>query len=57
MEQLLRIDAVLSQHDVKGLKWLYDAVESNVRNLKSIGMKSEAYGTLLSSVLMSKLPT
>lgn len=57
MEQLLRIDPVSSQHDVKGLRRLYDTVESNVRNLTSVGVKSEAYGALLSSVLMSKLPT
>lgn len=55
MEQLLRIDTVSSQHDVKGLRRLYDTVESNVRNLTSVGVKSEAYGALLSSVLMSKL--
>ena len=57
MEQLLRIDVVLSQHDVKGLRRLYDTVESNMHNLMSVRVKSEAYGTLLSSVLMSKLPT
>lgn len=57
MELLLRVDVVASQHDVKGLRRLYDTVESNVRNLKSVGVKSENYGALLSSVLMSKLPS
>ena len=41
---------------MKGLRRLYDTVESNVHNLVSVGVKSEAYGALLSSVLMSKLP-
>lgn len=53
MEQLLRIDAVSSQ---QGLRRLYDTVEANVRNLMSVGVKAEAYGALLSSVLMNKLP-
>ena len=56
MDQLLHMDAVSSQHDVKGRRRLYDTIESNVRNLTSVGVKSEAYGALLSSVLMSKLP-
>ena len=56
LDQLLPMDAVSSQHDVKGLRRLYDTIESNVRNLTSVGVKSEAYGALLSSVLMSKLP-
>lgn len=56
MEQLLSIDRVSSQHDVKGLRQLYDTIESNVRSLKSLDVKAESYGSLLSSVLMNKLP-
>ena len=57
MEQLLSIDAVASQHDVKGLRHLYDIIEANVRSLDSLGVKAESYGSLLSSVLMNKLPS
>ena len=57
MEQLLNIDGVASQQDVKGLRQLYDVVESNVRSLKSLGVKADSYGSLLSSVLMTKLPS
>ena len=57
MEQLLSIDAVTSQHDVKGLRHLYDIIEANVRSLDSLGVKAESYGSLLSSVLMNKLPS
>ena len=57
MEQLLNIDSVASQHDVKGLRQLYDVIESNVRSLKSLGVKADSYGSLLSSVLMTKLPS
>ena len=48
---------VSSQHDVRGLRQLYDVIESNVRSLKSLGVKAESYGSLLSSVLMTKLPS
>ena len=57
MEQLLNIDDVASQHDVKCLRQLYDVIESNVRSLKSLGVKADSYGSLLSSVLMTKLPS
>ena len=35
MEQLLNTDGVTSQHDVKGLRSLYDVIESNVHSLNS----------------------
>lgn len=57
MEQLLNIEGVTSQHDVKGLRHLYDVIESNVRSLKSLGVSAESYGSLLTAVLMSKLPS
>ena len=42
MEQLLAIEGVISQHDTKGLRYLYDVVESNVRSLKSLGVSAES---------------
>ena len=57
MDILLNLNAVLSQHNLKGLRHLFDLVESHVRGLKSLGIPPEAYGGLLSSVLMSKLPS
>ena len=57
MEQLLNIDGVASQHDVKGLRQLYDVIESNVRSFKSLGVKADFYGSLLSSVVMTRLPS
>ena len=44
-------------NDVKALRRLYDVVESNVRSLKSLGVPAESYGSLLSTVVMNKLPT
>ena len=57
MDIHLNLDAVSSQHNLKGLRHLFDLVESHVRELKSLGIPPEAYGSLLSSVLMNKLPS
>ena len=56
MEYMLNAEGVSSQHDVRGLRRLYDVIESNVRSLKSLDVKAESYGSLLSSLLMNKLP-
>ncbi len=37
MEQLLHVDGVASQNDTKGIRQLYDVIESNVRSLKLLG--------------------
>ena len=46
----------MSQHNLHGLRHLYDLVESQVRGLKSLGVEPSSYGSLLSSVLLQKLP-
>ncbi len=55
MDQLLHVRAVSSQHDVAGLRRMYDVIEVNVRSLNSLGVSPDSYGDL-SSVVMSKLP-
>ena len=57
MDLLLNLDAVTSQNDLKGLRKLYDVVESNVRGLLSLGVQSSSYVRLLNPVLISKLPS
>ena len=56
MDLLLNVDAVTSDQNLKGLRHLYDHIESHVRSLKSLGVTSDNYGSLLASVLMNKLP-
>ena len=56
MDLLLSVDAVTSDQNLKGLRHLYDHIESQVRSLKSLGITSDNYGSLLASVLMNKLP-
>ena len=53
---LLNVEAVSSQQNIKGLRYLYDLVESQVRGLKSLGVELTSYGSLLLSVLLQKLP-
>ena len=56
MEILLSLDCVTSHHNIEGLRKLFDTLESNVRSLKALGVPHESYGSLLSSILMNKLP-
>ena len=55
MDTLLNVEPMTSAHNLKGLRCLYDDVESHVRSLKALGVASESYGSLLSSVLLNKL--
>ncbi len=56
METLLGVEAVGSDQNLRGLRRLYDDVESHMRSLKALGVGSESYGTMLASVLLNKLP-
>ncbi|CAB4041796.1 Hypothetical predicted protein, partial [Paramuricea clavata] len=57
MDILLNLPSVNSENNLKGLRQLHDTVQSHIRSLKSMGVAPESYGSLLSSMLMSKLPT
>ena len=56
MKTLLNISSVKSSLNIQALRQLHDLIESQVRSLKSLGVSSSSYGSLLSSVVMSKLP-
>ena len=53
---LLKVDSIASDSNLKGLRRLYDTVESQVRGLRFLRVAPESYGSLLSSVLISNLP-
>ena len=57
MDVLLNAEPVTSPHATKALRQLYDLAESHIRSLNSLGVTSNAYGSLLSPVLLSKLPS
>lgn len=56
MDLLLNLEPVSAVHQLRNLRRLYDSVETHVRSLKSLGVDSKTYGTLLASVLLNKLP-
>ena len=41
---------------MRGLRRLYNEVETNVRSLKALGVEQATYGAMLTSVLLTKLP-
>ena len=56
MDILLSVEAVSSSSNHTALRRLYDKVESNVRSLEALGVSADSYGSLLTSVLIKKLP-
>lgn len=56
MEILLNLSAASGEQDLRGLCRLYNEVEANVRSLKALGVERDSYGTMLTSVLLTKLP-
>jgi len=56
MDILLSVSPVNSSQNTQKLRQLYDTLESHVRSLKSLGVPSSSYGSLLSSIIMNKLP-
>ena len=56
MNNLLKIKPVTRDRDVKGLRTLYDNIESQARSLESLGIDSKNYGALLAPVIMEKIP-
>ena len=57
MDALLNLPTVNSYHDLRGLRQLYNAVETHMRGLRALGVTVDSYGGLLTSILMNKLPS
>ena len=57
MDALLNLPAINSHDDLRGLRHLYDSVEAHVRGLRALGVTADSYGSFLTSILMSKLPS
>ena len=51
----MNLDTVSSHHNLRTVHHLFDVVEANIRGLRGLGVSSESYGGLLSSILMTKL--
>ena len=56
MNNLLKLKPVTKDRDIKGLRTLYDNIETQARSLESLGIDSANYGALLAPVIMEKIP-
>ena len=56
IKTIMEIPKINSNEDLHGIRLLYDNLESTTRSLKSIGVDSDSYSTVLSPIIMSKLP-
>ena len=56
MKELQNITAVLNIHDVSGLRRMYDCLETNIGNLKVLGVDVATYGSLLIAVIYNRIP-
>jgi hypothetical protein len=56
MNALLNLPKVTNVDDLKALRQLHDKVESHMRGLKSLKVDSGSYGSLLTPILIDKLP-
>ena len=56
MEMVISHDPVTSDYNLKTLRQLNDAVKSQVCGLKSLGVDSSSYDSLLLSILLNNLP-
>ena len=55
MESLVKLPAVRDVNNVTSLRKIYDRVESSIRDLKSVGINPDSYGSLLTPLLTEKL--
>ena len=55
MDALLKLQAS-SSGDIRSIRRLYDTIESHIRSLKTLGVESDSYGSLLVRVIMNKIP-
>ena len=56
MSKLLSLETISEIADVKGLRHLYDEVETQVRSLSGFGLDPRNYGLMLTPILFSKIP-
>ena len=56
MKKFVQLPAVQNSNNVECLRLFYDQVETSVRNLKTLGVEINTYGSLLIPLLTEKLP-
>ena len=56
MNELLNIKKVERDRYLQRLRRLYDDIESHVRSLRSLDVDDDNYGSLLTPIIMERLP-
>ena len=56
MNKLSNLSNSGNLNDLKSLRQLYNNIDTQVRNLTSLGIDPDSYGLMLIPVVMSKLP-
>ena len=56
MNELLKSKKIASDKDLTGLRKFFDNIESHVRSLQGLGIKSKSNGSLLASIILERLP-
>ena len=56
MDALLHVEAVSSSQNTRALRRLFDNISCHIRSLKSLGVDSDSYGSLLCPVFLNKIP-
>ena len=56
MDALVGLAAASLSHDIRKVRFIYDSVEENVRQLQNLGISSSTYGTILVPVILKKIP-
>ncbi|XP_040066343.1 uncharacterized protein LOC120839989 [Ixodes scapularis] len=57
LAKLRALPPVASAKDTKGLRKMYDHVQTNIRGLKGLGVRSATYCTMMSDILLKALPS
>ena len=57
MKKFVLLPKIKNDNDIKGLRNLYDQIESSVRNLQTLKVDTNSYGSLLVPLINEKLPT
>ena len=56
-DQILNMSPVSDSCGVEKLRKLYDCIETNVRNLKSLGVSSDSFAPVIIPTILSKIPS
>ena len=56
MDSLVNLQPVRSENDIKGIRFLFDKVQSHLRVLEALDVQKETYSQLLVPVLTKKIP-